>query len=375
MVDFAKAWDEKARIASKLENRLDPQEVEVARRDPHARRLPRPCGLTVHTGLGCKFGCLYCYIYDMGLPRSPRAYPLTGLQLAYALAVNPSLALGIGGTWLAFGSVTEPFMEETAGRALEYMRVVARELGNPIQFSTKAYLDEQLAQRLSSIPDRLSALVTIVTTSLHGVLEPGAPPPEARFQTIRNLSKRGIHTCLFFRPILPGIGEREVEEIFTKALDSGASGVVLGSMRVTEGILKRLNAAGYPHISEILGRVSGNLKPGVQVTLRMSDLKKLAARLAEELGLRVYPSACAANVDAHGLGCMACRLGPCGETSTMPDVDESSLRELSVRYGLALERVSVSESEVFIVARGSRDKVSQFREFVKSLCKRRVVIR
>jgi DNA repair photolyase len=22
--------------------------------------------LTVHTGLSCKFGCLYCYIYDIG---------------------------------------------------------------------------------------------------------------------------------------------------------------------------------------------------------------------------------------------------------------------------------------------------------------------
>ncbi|MEM4497864.1 MAG: radical SAM protein, partial [Nitrososphaerota archaeon] len=50
---------------------LDERELEVARRDPHARRLPRPCGLTVHTGLGCKFGCLYCYIYDMGFSRAP----------------------------------------------------------------------------------------------------------------------------------------------------------------------------------------------------------------------------------------------------------------------------------------------------------------
>jgi hypothetical protein len=56
---------------------------------------------------------------------------------------------------------------------------------------------------------------------------------------------------------------------------------------------------------------------------------ELILRLAEELDLRVYPSACAANVDAHGLGCTACRLGPCGDTDKLPDVDEHSLRELS----------------------------------------------
>ena len=302
MADLIGIWEEKLKLILRLENRLSESELEEAKHDPHARRLPRPCGLTVHTGIGCKFGCLYCYIYDMGFPSAPRPYPLKGIQLAYALALNPAVAPGCCGTFMAFGSVTEPFMDETVERAFEYLDAIASILGNPIQLSTKAWINDDLAARIRSIPDHLSILVTIVTTSLHEMLEPGAPNPEERFQIIRMLSRHGVHTCLFLRPILPGLCEKEVEDILCRALDSGAAGVVLGSMRVTGGIIRRLEAVGYPYMWEILGRIPGDLRPGAQVTLRMSDLKRRFARLARELGLRVYPSACAASVDAHGLG-------------------------------------------------------------------------
>ncbi|MEM4021243.1 MAG: radical SAM protein [Nitrososphaerota archaeon] len=375
MIDLIDAWERKLELASRLESTLDERELESARRDPHARRLPRPCGLTVHTGLGCKFGCLYCYIYDMGFSRAPRPYPLSGLQLAYALALNPSVAPGGDGTLMAFGSVTEPFMEETADKALEYLDAVARLLGNPIQFSTKAWIDEMLAARLGSVPDRLSALVTIVTTSLHGALEPGAPDPEKRFQSIRMLSSHGVHVCLFLRPMLPGLSERELEDILARALDSGAAGVVLGSMRVTRGIIERLRAAKYPHMGEIMRRIPGELKPGKQVTLKMGDVKRRITRLAEELGLRAYPSACAASVEVHGLGCAACGLGPCGDVSRIPDIDERGLRELSAKYDVSLGNVVISDFEILMAARGPKMRIAQLREFVKGACKRRVIIR
>ncbi|MCF3653407.1 MAG: radical SAM protein [Aigarchaeota archaeon] len=375
MVDLIRVWEEKVRLVSMLGDKLSEREIEEAKRDSHAHRLPRPCGLTVHTGLGCKFGCLYCYIYDMGFPSTPRPYPLKGLQLAYALALNPAVAPGHYGTFMAFGSVTEPFMDETVERALEYLDAVAGILGNPIQLSTKAWINDELAARIRSIPDHLSILVTIVTTSLHRMLEPGAPDPEERFQSIQMLSRRGVHTCLFLRPILPGLCEREVEDILVRALDSGAAGVVLGSMRVTGGIIRRLEAVGYPYMREILSRIPGDLKPEVQVTLRMSDLKGRFARLAGELGLRVYPSACAANVDAHGLGCAACKFGPCGDVNKLPDVDEHGLMEISAKYGLSLEKVMIDERGMFLAVKGPRARIAQFREFVKSVCKRRVIVR
>ena len=59
------AWRRKIETIRQLEALLSPEERREALRDHHAKRPPRPCGITIHTGIGCPLGCAYCYIYDM----------------------------------------------------------------------------------------------------------------------------------------------------------------------------------------------------------------------------------------------------------------------------------------------------------------------
>ncbi|RLG74264.1 MAG: radical SAM protein, partial [Thermoprotei archaeon] len=87
--EAVKLYELKKKIAEELENRLPSRSVLRARRDPHAKRRPRPCGITIHPGHGCPLKCLYCYIYDMGFTDKVVAYPLEPLELVYALAINP----------------------------------------------------------------------------------------------------------------------------------------------------------------------------------------------------------------------------------------------------------------------------------------------
>ena len=374
-VDLEEEFERKLEAAERLRNRLSEAEAEEARRDPHARRVPRPCGLTIHTGRGCGYGCLYCYIWDMGLGGPPTPYPLKGLQLAYALAINPAVALGANGALLAFGSVTEPLQLETVGKTIEYLSSISRELGNPIQLSTKAYVSKDLARRMRSACRKASMLVTVVTLSLSKLLEPGAPSPPKRFESIRNLVEAGFHTSLFLRPILPGLPVEGLVEVLEKARGSGARGVVLGSLRVSSGILKRLKAAGYPYLDDLLRRLPSEPRGRRQITLREADLKKMIAKRAEAVGLRVYPSACAANIDAHELGCAACKMGPCGDLDKVPSFDIESLRKLSKRYSLEILAVAEEGFKITLKLRGPRKPALQFREFVKALTKREVVLR
>ncbi|MCD6591780.1 MAG: radical SAM protein [Thaumarchaeota archaeon] len=373
MIDLVEEFEKKLEIASSLRDRLG-EDAEAAERDPHSRRLPRPCGLTIHTGIGCKFGCLYCYIWDMGFRGEPRAYPLSGLQLAYAIASNPAVALGRNGTLLAYGSVTEPFMDVSKERSFEYLSAVAKLLGNPIQLSTKAYLSSEDVSRLKELVGYGSFLVTIISLSMSRLLEPNAPSPDRRFETIGNLRKAGFHTCLFLRPILPGIGLNEFREILEKAYGFGVCGVVLGSLRVTRGIIDRLRAAGYPGLGEILDRIPRNPSGGEQVTIRSSDLKQRVAEIAKDLGIEIYPSACAASIAAHGLGCWACRFGPCGDREAIPDFEPADLIELARRFKLKIHSLRIEEPKVFLKVDGDIRMVKRFKEFVKALIKRELVI-
>lgn len=285
---------------------LSSAERSLAERDYHAKRPPRPCGLTVHTAIGCVFECRYCYIYDMGFKPTVEPYPLSGLQLVYALLSNKYFIPGLRGTYLAFGSVTEPFHPVVKDRTFEYIENVYRYLGNPVQFSTKLYISRVDASKLAEISKgRVSPLVTIVTIEASKQLEPRAPSPEKRLETIKNLREAGLKPFLFLRPIIPGVTDKEYSKIVDMAVEHGAVGVVAGTLRVTRNILERLREAGID-ISEIKNRLRtpfDKMKPHVQYDIETSDIKTKIANYARKKGLIFFPSACMANLYTHGIVC------------------------------------------------------------------------
>lgn len=313
---LARLWLEKQRIAEALESLISAEGVEKARRDHHARRPPRPCGITIHTGIGCSYGCLYCYVPDMGFPMRPRRYPLSPHEMAYALAVNPHVLPGR--TLAAYGSVTEPFLAETRSDAVSYIREVRGWLGLPSQVSTKAIMDSELVSELASAEPGLSVLVSVSALGEEARrLEPGAPPAEDRIKAAGEAVRRGLRVTLFLRPIIPGVTERHARKILELAAEHGIREVVLGTMRVTPGILRRLSRLGLAEI--IAGRLPRKPRSGRdQVTIRGGDLKKRIGELARDLGIKVYPAACTANIVAHNEYCNACNMGPCGDPSRRP---------------------------------------------------------
>ncbi|RLE48920.1 MAG: radical SAM protein, partial [Candidatus Methanomethylicota archaeon] len=192
-----------------LERKLSSASISKAKSDFHAKRKPRPCGLTIHSAIGCPNSCLYCYIQDMGFDfAEAKPYGLTGDELLYALLTNPYFIPSRWGTFLAFGSIADPFNVAATNKTIEYLNTISI-LGNPCQFSTKAHIDEDLALKLSSINTPISPLVTIVTIEKARILEPLAPSIEERLETIRNLKEKKLKPMLFLRPIIPGVTDNE----------------------------------------------------------------------------------------------------------------------------------------------------------------------
>ncbi len=369
---LVEALERKERIVEKLESLLPKESISRALRDHHSKRAPRPCGITIHTGVGCNLGCIYCYVPDMGFPMKPEPYPLSGLEMAYALAANPYVYPGY--TLAAYGSVTEPFLPETTNKALEYISTVYKYLRLPSQVSTKIPLTKELAAKLKQSEPRLSVLVTIITIDKANILEPNAPSPLQRLESIEVMKKKGLHVTLFMRPIIPGVTDREAEKIIALAVEKGANGIVLGSLRVTPGIIKRMALKGLD-IGEIMKRLPRKPKSSRdQVTIREIDLKKKITRIAEEYGLTVYPSACAANIDAHGLSCNACWLGPCGNLKDIPYVSETDVREALEYFGLKAYTILIGNSRVRVRLRynAPRTAIERFRQLIISVARRGV---
>jgi len=284
----------KEKLRKQLELKLDASSRKRALSDHHAKRKPRPCGLTVHSGIGCVNNCAYCYIQDMGFDfKNTKPYPLGNVEMAYALLNNPWFCPGKTGTFIAIGSVTEPFHPKCVDRSLSYIEAFAEILGNPIQFSTKMMLSEEHVKKLSQIKNLLlSPLITIVTLEASKQLEPNAPTPFDRLEFIKCLRKYGFKPILFLRPIIPGVTDRELDDIVSEAKSAGVYGVVAGSLRVTEGIVARLRKAGVD-VSAILKRV-GKLQGSKQIAVRSGDLKQLVEKVVKEKGLTYFNSACCA---------------------------------------------------------------------------------
>lgn len=374
---LSRALEDKARLVEELRRVVGEEGYRRALRDPHARRRPIPCGMTVHTGVSCSYGCLYCYIFDMGFTGPPRPYSLSGEELTLALALNPYLVPGPQGTLLAFGSVTEPFMRATLWRAMEYLSSTRRWLGNPQQVSTKTALEgKALRVFLESAEPGIDVLVSISTIRHWRVLEPGASPPEARFRFMSELVESGISVTLFLRPIILGVTDMEASEILEAASRAGVRRVVLGTLRVTDRILARLKSSGLVDVSGVEARMPRKpRRRGDQVPMYVGDIKERIAGLARSMGLQVLPASCSANIVSHGQGCAACKLGPCGALDKLPHAGEEDLAEAFRSIGIRVTRVRVRGGAVEVVYKGGRRDGEIIFHWIVGALRRRPVVR
>jgi DNA repair photolyase len=182
---------------------------------------------------GCFHACAYCYArttheylglgagtdFERKLLVKPRAPELLRERLA-----KPSWK----GELIVFSGATDAYQPlEAAWRLTRRCLEVCEEAGNPVSVITKSALVARDADVLGRLAARGLATVAVsipfLGSALSKAVEPGAPAPARRFDTVRRLAAAGIPVGVAVAPLIPGLNDTDVPGILRRAREAGAS--------------------------------------------------------------------------------------------------------------------------------------------------------
>jgi DNA repair photolyase len=192
-----------------------------------------PFEWTINPYRGCEFACKYCYarytheFMEMrdGVDFEQKIY----VKQHAANLLRQELRRVKPGEQIAIGTATDPY--QPAERHFEVTRGILEELarheGLELGIITKGNLILRDMDLLTQIgqKNRLTANVTITTLNveLARILEPRAPRPDLRMETVRKLSQAGIRTGVSCSPVIPGITDslRNLEALVRATAEAG----------------------------------------------------------------------------------------------------------------------------------------------------------
>jgi DNA repair photolyase len=194
-----------------------------------------PFAWTLNPYRGCEFGCKYCYarythefmeMHD-GLEFETKIFAKMGSPELLRAELHRARDRGQP---IALGTATDPYQPaEKQFRVTRSMLQVFSEFeGLDFSITTKSTLilrDLDLLVPLAG-KHRLSVHITVTTVDarLARLLEPKAPPPLKRLETVRELAAAGIRTGVNAMPILPGLTDSpaQLDRLARAAAEHGA---------------------------------------------------------------------------------------------------------------------------------------------------------
>ena len=260
---------------------------------------------------GCGFNCTYCYVhgskYGENLAEKivvkKDATAILDKQLAKRAKKNEY-------GFIAVGSATDAYMqiEEEIGLTRDFLRVILQHRF-PVFISTKSDLIQRdfdllkkideaalLPEDLKQNPGRgviISFSFSTLDEKLAWQIEPGAPSPQKRLETLKSCSDNGFLCGVNAMPLLPFITDtdEELERIIVAAKQYGANYIIIAGLtlfgndeRESKQLVFRFLRSNYPDLVEKYEKMYGSVYyPSWQY---QQQLKKRADALCEKYKIR-----------------------------------------------------------------------------------------
>jgi DNA repair photolyase len=181
---------------------------------------------------GCEHGCVYCFARPThayvgcspGLDFETEIFVKEGAAQALERELS---APGYAVKTLAIGSNTDPYQPiEKRHRVMRGLLEALARADHPVGIVTKSALVTRDLDILAPMAKKGLVKVAISITTLDGDLsrrmEPRAPQPRLRLETIEKLAAAGVPVTVLVAPIIPAINDAEIETILTRARACGA---------------------------------------------------------------------------------------------------------------------------------------------------------
>lgn len=198
---------------------------------------------TINPYRGCEFACRYCYArYTHEFLEIPNFEEAFEHQIYFkenaAWLLNQELAQLKPGTEIALGTATDPYqpLERKQRVTRSLLEVFARKRGFGLGIVTKSTLIARDIDLLQEIARRhkltVHFTVTTMNTKLARVLEPRAPRPDLRIETLAKLRRAGIRAGVLCSPLMPGITDTRasISAVARAAASAGAQFLAAGAL-------------------------------------------------------------------------------------------------------------------------------------------------
>ena len=180
---------------------------------------------------GCEHGCVYCFA------RPTHAYLglSPGLDFESKLFMKPNApellerelsAPGYVPKIMAIGTNTDPY--QPIERRFKIMRGILEVLeraGHPVGIVTKSNLVLRNLDILARMAERnlvkVAVSVTTLDAKLARTMEPRAPTPPRRLETLRQLVSAGVPASAMVAPVIPALNDSEIERILEAVASVG----------------------------------------------------------------------------------------------------------------------------------------------------------
>jgi DNA repair photolyase len=228
-----------------------------------------PFRLSVNPYRGCAHGCAYCY----ARPTHEYLGFGSGTDFERKIVVKPRAAELLRaaferkswtGESIMFSGNTDCYQPLEAEIQLTRQCLeVCLEYRNPVHIITKSSLIERDLDLLQQLHEQADVGVTISVTfwdpEVARAMEPYAPAPARRIETIRRLAASNIPVSVNMAPLIPGLSDHDLIPILEAARDAGALSAAAILLRLPGGaaevFIERLQGALPLRAEKILRRV------------------------------------------------------------------------------------------------------------------------